>query len=102
MVAEVERDTLERVGRHLTTRLEELRAALRRVSRYSSDASTRRAAHDALQRDDALEAGVDYRPPAFEAPRVQCVRCQLRDRSAGSLWCWACEPSRPTSAAGRD
>ena len=102
MVADLERDTLERVGRQLALRLGDLRAALRNASRSSSDERTRQLARAALEHDDDLEAGIDYRPPAPAPSRVQCVRCRMRDRSAGSLWCWACEPSRPTAAAGHD
>ena len=102
MVAEVEVATLERVGRQLADRLEAMRAALLRLQRTSTDARTRQLAHDALARDDAADLGVDYRPPAYEVSGVLCIRCATRDRSAGSLWCWACEPHRPTAQHGRD
>ena len=61
VVAEVERDTLERVGRNLAGRIGELRSTMLDLSRTSSDYMTRHKATEALSRDDARERNVAYR-----------------------------------------
>ena len=102
VVAEAERDALDRVGRRLAGRIGELRSTLLDLSRTSSDYLTRHTASEALHRDDAREQGVPYRAGEPDLSRIRCVRCGDRDRAPGSLWCRWCEPRRSTASAGRD
>lgn len=101
MVAERELDALDRVGRQLQKRLHDMRAALLLIARNGGTSSSDIASR--ALRDDDVTAGqlVEVVLPSAIDERHACIRCKIRERAPGSMWCRYCAPAR-NATAGRD